>query len=456
MSAPDWLHDAVFYQIFPERFANGDPSNDPRGVVPWDSEPTPDNFFGGDLAGITGRLDHLTELGVNALYLTPIFKARTNHRYDAEDYFSIDPALGDEAAFTSLIDAAHERGIRVVLDAVLNHCGKTHPYFRDVVEREADSEYSDWYYIEDFPVVNAPTPNYRTCSGCEYLPKWNVHHPDVRRHHLSVAEYWIDRGIDGWRLDVPYFINMNFWRRFRQTVKAKGDDLYIVAEEWRKPEPWLAGDTADGTMNYTLRDLILGFTADRTVDAFSLVKGLNELRDRIPRGFHHGMLNLLGSHDTERLITRHGLDVDSELIAYDIMYACQGAPMLYYGDEVGMRGANDPGCRGGMIWDTAQWNTKILDHLRFLGRMRGRSIALRRGEQSLHAIDADTLVIMRCHAEEDLAVLVHRGPGTRVDFRELPSADSGSWTDTDSGELHEGGVTFQGAGSRFLKRGRGQ
>ena len=168
------------------------------------------------------------------------------------------------------------------------------------------------------------------------------------------------------------------------------------------------------------------------------------------------MLNLLGSHDTERLITRHGLDVDSELIAYDIMYACQGAPMLYYGDEVGMRGANDPGCRGGMIWDTAQWNTKILDHLRFLGRMRGRSIALRRGEQSLHAIDADTLVIMRCHAEEDLAVLVHRGPGTRVDFRELPSADSGSWTDTDSGELHEGGVTFQGAGSRFLKRGRGQ
>ena len=157
MSAPDWLHDAVFYQIFPERFANGDPSIDPQGVVPWDSEPTPDNFFGGDLAGITRKLDHLSELGVNALYLTPIFKARTNHRYDAEDYFSIDPALGDEAAFTSLIEAAHGRGIRVVLDAVLNHCGKTHPYFLDAVEREADSEYVDWYYIEDFPVERANT-----------------------------------------------------------------------------------------------------------------------------------------------------------------------------------------------------------------------------------------------------------------------------------------------------------
>lgn len=429
MPAPDWLADASFYQIFPERFANGDPSLDPDDVVPWDAEPTRENFFGGDLQGIIDHLDHIVSLGANALYLTPIFEARTNHRYDAVDYFAIDHRLGDLETFRRFVDEAHARGIRIVLDAVLNHCGDGHWAFRDVVEKEAGSEYVNWFSVEGFPVTPSPEPNYRTCSGCYYLPKWNAYNPEVRAHHHDVARHWIGQGIDGWRLDVPYFINHTFWRGFRDVVKGMGEDLCIIAEEWREPEQWLQGDLADGTMNYTLRDLVLGFTADRTVDGPAFADGMNRLRDRIPEGYRHGMLNLLGSHDTERVLTRHGDDVDAALLAYDLLYAAEGAPMMYYGDEVGMRGENDPGCRGAMPWDEEAWSQRILAHVRDRGALRAASTALRRGAQEVHAIDADTVVIVRSSAEESIAVVVHRGSGTEIDVEALPQG--GPWTPVD-------------------------
>jgi len=414
LGAPDWLADATFYQIFPDRFANGDPTLDPPDVVPWDCAPTRENFFGGDLQGIVDHLDHLTSLGVNALYLTPIFEAGTNHRYDAKDYFTIDHRLGDLEAFRRLLDAAHARGIRVVLDAVLNHSGDGHWAFRDVVENEERSPYVNWYSVEGFPVVSHPEPNYRTCSGCYYLPKWNAYNPEVREHHHRVARYWVEQGIDGWRLDVPYFLNHTFWRGFHDVVKRMDEDLYIVAEEWREPEQWLQGDIADGTMNYTLRDLVLGFTADRTVDAYALADGMNRLRDRIPDGYHHGMLNLLGSHDTERVLTRHRGDEESTLLAHTLLFAAQGAPMLYYGDEVGMTGENDPGCRGAMPWDPARWSARLLGSVRALAAARAADAPLRRGVQDVRAVDDDTVLVSRTLGTARTVAVVHRGGGTGV------------------------------------------
>lgn len=415
MAAPDWLHDAVFYQIFPERFANGDPSLDPEDVVPWGSIPTRDNFFGGDLRGIVDHLDHLVRLGVNAIYLTPIFEAETNHRYDAVDYFTIDHRLGVLEDFRHLVTNCHARGVRVVLDAVLNHCGIGHWAFRDVIANEEASPHVNWFSVEGFPVRPNPVPNYRTCSGCYYLPKWNVYDPEVRTHHLDVARHWIGEGIDGWRLDVPYFVNKGFWRRFRDVVKAEGDDLYIVAEEWREPDEWLAGDTADGTMNYTLRDLILGFTADRTIDAYELASGMNRLRDRIPAGFRHGMLNLLGSHDTERVLTRHGGDVGATLVAHALLIGAEGAPMVYYGDEVGLLGATDPECRGSMPWDSSGWSTELLNGITALISRRTADPVLRRGTQSVTALDADTVLLMRTLDSSSTAVVAHHGGGRRLD-----------------------------------------
>ncbi|MCA0293819.1 MAG: glycoside hydrolase family 13 protein [Actinobacteria bacterium] len=420
MSAPDWLADAVFYQIFPERFANGDPGLDPPDVQPWDAEPTRDNFLGGDLQGIIDHLDHLTSLGVNALYLTPIFEARTNHRYDAVDYFAVDHRLGDLDTFRRLVAACHARGVRIVLDAVLNHCGDGHWAFRDVVANEAGSPYVNWFSVEGFPVAAEPEPNYRTCSGCSYLPKWNAYNPEVRDHHFAVARYWIEQGIDGWRLDVPYFINRNFWRQFRDVVKPLGEDLYIVAEEWRDPSEWLQGDIADGTMNYTLRDLALGFTADRSLDARELADGLDRLHDSIPAGYHHGMLNLLGSHDTERVLTRHGGRVGDALLAYALMFACPGAPMLYYGDEVGMTGENDPGCRAGMVWDESAWDPVLLAGIRDLAQKRAELAPLRRGTVRTAAVDPDTVLIMRTLDDAAAAVVVHRGEGVTLDPTATP------------------------------------
>lgn len=420
MAAPDWLKDAVFYQIFPERFASGDPSLTPADADPWDAEPTRDNFLGGDFKGVIDHLDHLSGLGVNALYFTPIFEARTNHRYDAVDYFEVDHRLGSLDDFRALLAACHDRGIRVVLDAVLNHCGEGHWAFRDVIEREAASPYVNWYFTEEFPVRAHPEPNYRTCSGCYYLPKWNTYNPEVREHHLKVARYWIEQGIDGWRLDVPYFVPTSFWRQFRETVKDLGEELYIVAEEWREPEQWLRGDTADGTMNYSLRNLVLGFTADRTLDARQFAEGMDQLAARIPDGYHHGMLNLLSSHDTERVLTRHGGDADAALLAFTLMFASQGAPMIYYGDEIGMTGENDPGCRAGMTWDTSRWVGSLYDGIRELGRLRRRTTALNRGSQRVRALDGDTVIVERVLGDERVAVVVHRGEGVTLD----PGADA--------------------------------
>lgn len=410
MTAPDWLADAVFYQIFPERFANGDRSLDPEGVEDWDAEPTRDNFFGGDLAGITAHLDHIESVGANAIYLTPIFEADTNHRYDAKDYFAIDHRLGDLDAFQRFLTAAHERGIRVVLDAVLNHCGNGHWAFRDAVENEADSTYTNWFSFEGYPVVSHPEPNYRTCSGCYYLPKWNAYNPEVRAHHYDVARYWIEQGIDGWRLDVPYFINHTFWRGFTDVVKGISDDLYIVAEEWREPEEWLTGDLADGTMNYTLRDLVLGFTADGTVDAGAYAEGMRVLRGRIPEGFHTGMLNLLGSHDTERVLTRHRDDLAAAKRAYALLLTAEGAPMIYYGDEVGLVGENDPGCRGTMPWDQSRWSHELLEWIRSLTAARAAHPALRRGVQRVESVGADVVVVHRELAgDATVSTIVNRG-----------------------------------------------
>lgn len=408
LTTPEWVADAVFYQIFPERFANGDPSLDPPGVEPWDATPTRENFFGGDLAGITEHLDHIERLGANTIYLTPIFEADTNHRYDAKDYFTVDHRLGDDAAFDRFLAEAHRRGIRVVLDAVLNHCGDGHWAFRDVVEHEAGSRYVNWFSVEGFPVRSHPEPNYRTCSGCYYLPKWNAYNPEVREHHFRVARHWLERGIDGWRLDVPYFINRTFWREFRTVVKSIDPEAYIVAEEWREPFEWLDGTLADGTMNYTFRDVVLGFTADRTVSAGEAAQRLDGLSERLPAAARPAMLNLLGSHDTERVLTRHGGDRAATLLAFSLLAAGEGAPMMYYGDEIGLEGDNDPLCRGTMPWDRSRWDDELLAHTTRMLRLRREERVLRRGAQRAIPLGDDALGLVRFDAERAVAVVVNR------------------------------------------------
>ncbi len=377
-TAPDWVKDAVFYQIFPDRFARGEPANDPSGLVSWGSAPTRENFLGGNLQGILDHLPYLEDLGVTALYLTPIFRARSNHKYDTNDYLSVDPAFGTNGLLRKLVDVCHSRGIRVILDAVFNHCGDGFWAFEDVMSKGALSKYTRWFYPTSFPICKDP-PNYQTCGEVGYLPKLNVSNPEVRDYLLKVSTYWLHEcGIDGWRLDVPWKISLDFWRIFRDVVKRIKPDAYIVAEIWREPSPWLEGDTCDGIMNYPLRDYILDYCVRATMDAEDFDYVNSRLLDMYgPSAPFH--LNLLDSHDTPRLLTLCDNDVDRMVLAIATMFTTTGTPMIFYGDEIGLTGENDPDCRRCMIWDDREWNTRILNVYRLLIRARHEHPALRSG-----------------------------------------------------------------------------
>ena len=374
--APGWIQDAVFYQIFPDRFANGDPTNDPVGTQPWGSPPTWNNFFGGDLQGILDHLDHLENLGITALYLTPIFKARSNHKYDTCDYLSVDPAFGSNELLCQLVDACHARGVRVVLDAVFNHSGDGFWAFEDLRQNGSASVYADWFFPEDFPVKQDP-PNYQTCGGAGFLPKLNTANPALRDYLLNVTRFWLEQAhTDGWRLDVPWKAPLEFWREFRQAVKTTNPEAYIVGEIWRDPAPWLAGDTCDGIMNYPLRDAILDYCVRDTMDAEDFDYSTGRLRQVFgPAGPFQ--LNLLGSHDTPRLLTICGGNIRRAVLAITAQFTAVGVPMVYYGDEVGLEGENDPGCRGCMPWEPQIWNQTLLDVYHTLIRARHDHPALR-------------------------------------------------------------------------------
>jgi len=415
---PDWVKDAVFYEIFPERFANGDPGNDPPGVEPWGGVPTRTNFFGGDLQGIINKLDYMEALGINAVYLTPIFAANTNHKYDTVDYYQIDPHFGDLETFRRLLREAHRRGIRIVLDAVFNHVGEGFWAFQDVIERGEDSPYVNWFYIEDLPVTKEPTPNYATYENADYLVRLNIHNPEVRRYLYDVARYWTREGIDGWRLDVPYLMNHRFWKGFRRVVKEINPELYIVAEIWQQATDWLRGDECDGAMNYRLRDLILDFFVHKRLDASAFDQGLTALRAEHPGETAHTMLNLLGSHDTPRFLTLCQGDKARFKVAVAFLFAYVGVPMIYYGDEVGMAGENDPDCRRPMVWDLAAQDQELLAWHRQLIRIRKAHPALRRGTLRPVYASGDVYAFARQHGSGDVLIVLNRG--TTIQTLRLP------------------------------------
>jgi len=404
---PDWVPDAIFYQIFPERFFNGDPGNDPPGTEAWGGTPTRENCFGGDLAGIIDKLDYLAHLGVNALYLNPIFTAGTNHKYDTSDYLKIDPAFGDDATFDRFIREAHARDIRVVLDGVFNHCGTGFAPFRDVLANGAASRYRDWFTVYDFPVTASPEPNYATCGGAAYLPRLNTRNADVRAFIHQVARHWLERGIDGWRLDVAYEIEPDFWREFRRKVKADFPDAYLVAEEWRDPWTFLQGDTFDGAMHYGLRNLAFDYLVTSALAGDAFARALELQRSRMPEGTEHGMLTLLGSHDTPRLLTECNGNVDLAKLLFTLLFTFPGAPSIYYGDENGMTGANDPDCRRPMEWDAARWATDLRDHVTRMIQLRQRHPSLRRGTFRLVYADDRIVSYQRADASETVVVLIN-------------------------------------------------
>jgi len=402
--APSWVLDAVFYQIFPDRFANGDPVNDPPNTVPWDSKPTPDNFLGGDLKGIQDHLNHLSALGVNAIYLTPIFRAGTNHRYDTWDYFAIDPALGTMETFQTLVNAVHQKGMRIILDAVFNHCGEGFWAFEDVKQGGTSSRYAKWFILMGDSIVAEP-PNYQTCGGAFYLPKLNTRNSEVQEYLFNVATYWIREGqIDGWRLDVPWKIPIQFWQKFRRLVKSLSPELYILGEVWRNIEPWLKGDTFDGVMNYPLRSYILDYFINCAMDAEDFNYEIMLQQRTIGEAAYY-LINLLGSHDTPRITTLCHNNLQLMRLTLIFLFTYIGVPMIYYGDEIGLQGGNDPECRGGMEWNKSKWNLPLLKLYQDLIALRHQHPALRRGSYE-PLLAFNSVYAYRRHFEQDEIIVI--------------------------------------------------
>lgn len=348
---PDWIQQAVLYEIFPDRFCNGDMANDPPNCMAWGEIPSWDSVAGGDLVGIQQKLTYLQELGVNCLYTTPIFEAPTNHKYDTTDYYQIDPAFGTNDQFRELVREAHRRGFRFLLDAVFNHSGREWFAFRDVIKKGLKSRYAGWFYDLYSVPVNPAACNYETFANqISSMPKLDTSNPQCAEYLLKVAEHWVrEAEIDGWRLDVSNEVDSRFWRAFRNRVKALKPDAFILGEIWHDATEWLQGDQYDSVMNYPWRDATLAYLKGQ-IDAREYDGRLTRLRFNHPAEVLRGLVNLLGSHDTARVRTELGSREKAAQAAV-LLLTAEGVPMVYYGDEIGMEGKNDPDCRRCYPWD---------------------------------------------------------------------------------------------------------
>jgi cyclomaltodextrinase len=441
VDTPAWARDAIFYQIFPDRFAASERVQKPGVLEPWDAPPTVNGFKGGDLRGIAEHLDYLQDLGINAIYMTPIFSSASNHRYHTYDYFEVDPLLGGNDALRELLDAAHGRGMRVVLDGVFNHTGRGFWPFHHVLENGPASPYRGWFHLDDArldagrPLLAYPPPGtatselgYKAWWGLPALPKLNTANPEVREFLFTVAEFWLRFGIDGWRLDVPEEIEDGaFWQEFRGRCRAIRPDAYLVGEIWRIAPEWLEGDRFDALMNYPLAEAILGFAGGSHLD-MGVVNSLRQYRDwlrpldgpafasrlmELANAYDPDVvavqLNLLGSHDAPRVRTVLGGDIASVRLATLIQATLPGAPCIYYGDEIGLAGGTDPDCRGAFPWDESRWDHGLRDSTRAILHMRAAEPALRDGPLRVVGAEGSGVAYQRGSGSGAFVVAVNPG-----------------------------------------------
>ncbi|MEM8777728.1 MAG: glycoside hydrolase family 13 protein [Cyanobacteria bacterium P01_G01_bin.49] len=434
IQTPNWVKHAIFYQIYPDSFARSVPPHQQWLLdIPledWDAPPSYQGYKGGNLWGVIDKLDYLQELGVNALYFTPIFRSASNHRYHTHDYYQIDPLLGGNEAFDKLLSASQERGLRVVLDGVFNHASRGFFFFNDILENGPNSPWLDWFKITAWPLsaYDGSLPaNYESWVDYRALPQFNHENPAVREYIMQVGEYWLKKGIDGWRLDVPDCIKVpGFWEEFRERVKAINPEAYIVGEIPYDATPWLDGKQFDGVMNYPFGRATIAFiVGDRVVteeipsfykpqpslDAAGYGQEINQLLQRHPWEIQLTQLNLLDSHDTARLLSIAGGDRTSVELATLLLFTYPGTPNIFYGDEVGIEGGHDPDARKGFPAEE-KWDSETLEYHKELIQLRHQYTALRTGEyHTLYAQD-QVYIFARILGEEALIIGVNNGKET--------------------------------------------
>ncbi|UXH45764.1 alpha-glycosidase [Rossellomorea vietnamensis] len=459
--APQWVKDTVWYQIFPERFANGNTENDPEGTLDWNSaEPTPTNFFGGDLEGVIQNIPYLKTLGISGIYFTPIFKAHSNHKYDTIDYFEIDPQFGTKETLKELIKVCHQHDIKVMLDAVFNHSGFYFEQFQDVLEKGKDSPYKEWFHVHEFPLdIESSPPNYDTFAFEPSMPKLNTENEEVRNYLLEVGRYWIKEfDIDGWRLDVANEVDHHFWREFRKEVKGLKPELYILGEIWHDSMPWLRGDQFDAVMNYPFTTNLLNLFAHQTISASQFAENMTSVVHMYPKNVNEVNFNLVGSHDTPRVLTECGGDIRRAKQIYSFMLSFTGTPCIYYGDEIGLTGEQDPGCRKCFPWEQEHHNEELFGHIQ-------KHIALRKkypllsNEGNLTFLPGDLhehcLSFTKSNGEETIFVLLNCSEESTtysLPFELKGKKITNLWTGEDfAAEAESIEVALEGYGFAILK-----
>lgn len=406
---PQWARGIAYYQIFPERFAIGSPRKALHAYEPWTAAPTRDHFLGGDLKGIADRLEDLHKLGAECLYLTPVFAADFNHKYATTDYFRIDPDFGTTQELIAMVAKAHALGIRVLLDGVFNHVGIHFGPFEDLKRNGEASPYRDWFYPKRFPIEIDPAC-YECVGDYPYMPRLRTENPDVRQYLLSVLQYWIDNaGIDGWRLDVVDEVDQSTRRYLREELKRRHPEALLLGETWGDASCLVAGgDQMDCTMNYLFRDAMVDYFARESIGEAELDQRLQRMLMKYPDEVNLCMYNCLGSHDTPRFLTEAGGDRARLKLAVAFQILFLGSPALYYGDELGMEGENDPGCRGGMAWD--QPDEELRSWTQALLALRRQNTAIRLGSYQTLRCDAGAglFAFERRHGDERVLAFFNR------------------------------------------------
>ena len=423
--APDWASEQVYYQIFPERFRNGDASNDPPGTEHWGAPPTRGNFMGGDLRGIIEKLDYIRDLGATCLYLTPIFKAPSNHKYDTVDYFDIDPAFGTKDDLAELVRTAHKLGLRVLLDGVFNHCGYYWPPFQDVVKHGESSGYASWFFPQSFP-INERLENYDCVGHYKWMPKIHLADASARDYFITVGKYWIRNfHIDGWRLDVADEAPTQFWEHFSDAIKKENPGALLLGETWADAHRLLAPNRLDSAMNYLFRDAAADWLAKDKIRPAELDHRLNRMLSLYPWETALRLYNPLDSHDTERFrwLCR---DKRRHALAIALQMAFPGCPAVFYGDEVGLTGGNDPDCRLAMEWDEKKQDKELFAYYRKLIGIRRESPSLLRGDfRTCLCDDASNVYAFHRKYGEDESIVVLNAGNEPVKTK---IAAGGTWT----------------------------
>ena len=352
---PEWVKEAVVYNIFPDSFANGKRQMHSEEIIKLYQGEECRSLHGGTIKGIEENLDYIKELGCNCIYLNPFFVASSYHKYDLLDYFHVDPTRGTDDDFKSLVQAAHKLGIRVIIDGVFNHVCFKHPFFKDVLEKGKESEYYDYFYqLPEAPAFpkRGETPEYLCFAYVPEMPKTNTSNPDLRDYFCNVGAYWVKEfDVDGWRLDVANEVDDQFLRAFRNAVKKEKQDALVIGEVWENANHYVNGNMMDSAMNYDFRRFCAQFFAERSIDAAEFDARITNLLMRYPKQALYSQLNLLDSHDVSRYLTVCGDNKDKMELSVLFQMAFVGMPSIFYGDEKGLLGLNEPEYRRPMEFD---------------------------------------------------------------------------------------------------------